>query len=106
MFITSGLQKHSFCVEESMQNELTVDCTVSDSQCSMKAALLVSVKMLYNFLELLEIIRSPILVPLVLHMGLVLSVTVQVIYKSFCPGSCCLINDYLKFPPLGQCGPN
>lgn len=42
-----------------MQNELTVDCIVSDIQCSVKAALLVSVKMLCNFLELLEIIRNP-----------------------------------------------
>lgn len=55
--------------------------------------LLVSVKMHVIFWNYWKIPEAPRLVSLVVHVGLVFSVQWS---RSVSPGSCCLINDYIK----------
>lgn len=73
----SGPQNHSFHEHEGVQNELIVDCIVSYIQCQCGVGV-VSVKMHHILLESLENIGSPMLVSVVVHEGLVFSLTVQV----------------------------
>lgn len=75
-----------------------MDGIVSCVQCLMTSVVVVSVKMHRNLLESLENTGSPILVSLVVHEGLVFSVTVQVVQEAVA-----LLMIILKSPLLGQC---